>query len=233
MRPSRVDGRHGDRDNGPMARDWRRWHDDYDSPDSSLARRLVVVQGYLERALSEAPAEADGDRRLISLCAGDGRDVLPVLARHSHGHLVHAVLAELDPELSGRARATAGRLGLTQVDVRTGDAGSAETYLDAAPAHVVMACGVLGNISNEDAHRTVAALPALLVANGIVIWTRGRGDQESDPSEDIRAHLEGQGFEEMAFTRSAATRFRVGMHRLTTSPVPAERLARTQLFSFV
>jgi hypothetical protein len=119
------------------------------------------------------------------------------------------------------------------VDVRTGDAGSADTYLDAAPAHVVVACGVLGNISDEDARRTVAALPALLVANGIVIWTRGRGDKDTDPSEDVRAYFKDQGFQEMAFTRPADARFRVGMHRLTTAPEPAGRLAQTQLFSFV
>src|SRR3954451_21045042 len=100
-----------------MITDWRAWHDDYNDPDSSLSRRLRVVQRYLERGLSEVPAEADGHRRLISLCAGDGRDVLPVLARHDQGHTVHAVLTELDPELGEKARVTATQLGLSRVDV--------------------------------------------------------------------------------------------------------------------
>lgn len=216
-----------------MTRDWHRWHDDYDVPGSSLARRLMVVRGFLERALSEAPAAADGRRRLISLCAGDGRDVLPVLARHDRGRLVHAVLAELDPGLSGTARAAADRWRLAGVDVRTGDAGSAGLYLDAAPAHVVLACGVFGNISPEDARRTIAALPALLAAGGIVIWTRGRGDREPDASEGIRAALQQQGFEQMAFARPDDARFRVGMHRLTTAPAPVERLAGARLFTFI
>jgi hypothetical protein len=141
-------------------------------------------------------------------------------------------VVELNPGLSASARETADRLGLAGVDVRTGDAGSADIYLDAAPAPVMLACGVFGNISNEDVRRTVAALPALLVANGIVIWTRGRGDQERDPSEDVRTYLRGQRFEEMAFTRPTDAGFRVGMHRLATCPASAERLVRTQLFSF-
>lgn len=217
-----------------MAKDWLGWHADYDAAGSSLARRLTVVRDYLERALSEAPSEADGARRLISLCAGDGRDVLPVLARHDRGRMVQAVLVESDPELGRRARASAGALGLAGgVEVRTGDAGSAETYLDAAPAHVVMACGVFGNVSDEDVRRTVAALPALLVAGGVVIWTRGRGDGDTDASEDVRAWFEEHGFREMAFARPADARFRVGMHRLVAAAVPVQRLPRTRLFTFV
>ncbi|MEU4239149.1 class I SAM-dependent methyltransferase [Actinoplanes sp. NPDC026619] len=194
-----------------MTRDWLRWHQDYDAAGSSLARRLVVVQEYLERALSEG----GGDRRLISLCAGDGRDALPILARHDR---VRATLVELDPELAGRARATAADLGLTEVDVRAGDAGSLDTYRDAAPAHVVMACGVFGNIGDEDVRRTVAALPFLLVAGGIVIWTRGRGDSGPDPSAGIRALFAEHGFQELAFAAPADAGFRVGMHRIAGDP---------------
>ncbi|MFG1994999.1 class I SAM-dependent methyltransferase [Actinoplanes sp. NPDC048988] len=216
-----------------MTTDWLAWHDEYDDPDSSLSRRLTVVRDYLTRALSEAPAEADGRRRLISLCAGDGRDVLPILARHDRGRAVHAVLTELDPELAARARATATRLGLPGVDVRTGDSGSAGTFLDAAPAHIVMACGVFGNISDGDVRRTIAALPALLAEDGIVIWTRGRGGQDADPSESVRADLEAHGFQEIAFTRPVDARFRVGLHRLATAPPPGRLTAQAQLFSFV
>ncbi|MER7003389.1 SAM-dependent methyltransferase [Dactylosporangium sp. NPDC000555] len=216
-----------------MTRDWLRWHQDYDSAGSSLARRLVVVRDYLDRALTEAPAEEDGRRRLIGICAGDGRDVLPVLARHDRGRMVRAVLAELDPELGRRARAAVSELGLAGVDVRTGDAGLADTYLDVAPAHVVMACGVFGNISGEHVRRTIAALPALLVAGGFVIWTRGSGEDGSDPSTEVRACLGEYGFQEMAFTRPADARFRVGMHRLVAAPVPAQRLSQARLFTFV
>jgi hypothetical protein len=158
--------------------------------------------------------------------------VLPVLARHDAGRQVRAVLAELDPELAGRARSAAGRLGLAGVDVRTGDAGLADVYLDAAPAHVVMVCGVFGNISREDVSRTIAALPALSAAGGFVIWTRGRGTEDTDPSMAIRAGLREHGFAEIAFEEPADARFRVGMHRLIAAPVPARRLSGERLFAF-
>jgi hypothetical protein len=59
-----------------MARDWHAWHDEYDDPASSLSRRLVVVRRQVDAILRARP----GPTRLVSMCAGDGRDVLPVLA---------------------------------------------------------------------------------------------------------------------------------------------------------
>jgi hypothetical protein len=215
-----------------MIRDWLRWHEDYDSAGSSLARRLAVVQGHLERALTEAPAEPDGRRQLISMCAGDGRDVLPVLARHPAGRTVRALLAELDPELSRRARTAAAELGLPGVEVLTGDAGLTAAYRDATPAHVLLACGVFGNISVDDLRRTIAALPSLLVPGAMVIWTRGRGGHATDPSVEVAAHFADHGFEEIAFTRPPDARFRVGMHRLGTAAPTARQPTADRLFTF-
>ncbi|MBO3738823.1 class I SAM-dependent methyltransferase [Actinoplanes flavus] len=210
-----------------MATDWIGWHRDYDDPGSELAQRLGVVRAHLTWALSEF----DGEIRVISLCAGDGRDVLPVLARHPGP--VRATLVELNPDLARRARETAHELGLTGIDVRTGDAGLAGTYLDAAPAHILTACGVFGNISEADVRRTIAALRSLSHPGGVVVWTRGRGDAGPDPSDDVRAFFDRDGFEEVAFTRPAGARFRVGVHRLIAAPQPVATLAGKRLFSFV
>ncbi|MEU6669819.1 class I SAM-dependent methyltransferase [Streptomyces sp. NPDC046727] len=215
-----------------MGIDWVRWHETYDDPASILARRLVVVRGFLDRALSEAPAEQDGRRQLISLCCGDGRDTLPVLAAHEAGRRVRAVLTELNPELARQARTTAGSLDLPHVEVRTGDAGLADTYLDAAPAHVLLVCGVFANVPAEDMRRTVAALPALLTEGGIVIWTRSHHEEPSDPSDEIRTCLKDQGFQELAFSRPHDACFRVGMHRLTSTTAPRQQLSGTRLFAF-
>src|ERR671933_381909 len=123
-----------------MARDWVGWHEGYDVPESSLARRLVVVRRYLREALASRAAPP----RLISICAGDGRDVLPVLASHDGGREVRAVLVELSPELVARARATAAGFDLPAVEVRTADAGATATYAGLEPADILLACGVFG-----------------------------------------------------------------------------------------
>ncbi|MEU8299035.1 class I SAM-dependent methyltransferase [Micromonospora sp. NPDC048909] len=217
-----------------MTTDWIRWHHDYDAPSSSLARRLAVVQRDLRNALADAPCGEHGVRRLVSICAGDGRDVLPVLAEPGRGRDVRALLIELDPTLSRRARESAVDLGLSEVEVRTADAGAADTYQQVERAQVVLACGVFGNVTVDDVRRTVAALPALLAPGGIVIWTRGRPDDGPDPSLEVRACLADHGFAELAFTSPTDARFRVGMHQLVEHPAhPPTLRPGTRLFTFV
>ncbi len=114
-----------------MSKDWVAWHRDYEDPSSSLARRLEVVQRELRTALA-LTRPADGESRLLSICAGDGRDVLPVLAER--GRDVRALLVELDPLLCERARSSAAELGLTGVEIRTGDAGVTDAYRGFTPA---------------------------------------------------------------------------------------------------
>ncbi|MDY7090655.1 MAG: class I SAM-dependent methyltransferase [Actinomycetota bacterium] len=191
-------------------RDWVRWHDEYDIPGSSLARRLEVVQGFLRPLL-------DRPRRVISMCAGDGRDVLPLLPSGSR-----AVLVEWDPALAERARQSAP----SGVTVVTGDAGITDPYGPVAPAEVLLACGVFGNIPYADTCRTIGALPTLLAPGGTVVWTRG-----GSAAAEVRDAFARSGFDELAFSEPADARFRVGLHRLRRPPEPFAPGVR--LFTFV
>jgi hypothetical protein len=195
-----------------VTRDWHDWHQHYDDPASSLSRRLETVRASLRTLLFVAR----GPVRLVSICAGDGRDTLPVV--EETGADVSGVLVELDPVLAERAR-TAAPAG---IEVRTADAGTTASYADACPVDVFLACGVLGNVTDADMVRTVAALPSLLVAGGHLIWTRS--DEEA---EDVRAELARAGFAEVSYVRPDDADFRVGVHRWpgpTGVPDPDRRL---------
>jgi hypothetical protein len=214
-----------------MGRDWHAWHTEYDDPSSSLSKRLEVVREQLRDLLTEH----DGPVRAISMCSGDGRDLLPVLARTSPQ--AQALLVELDRQLCDGAVRAAAALGLGRVVVRTADAGTTDAYRDATPADVVLACGVFGNITDEDLARTVRGLPMLLAPAGVVIWTRGcvvpddPSNRAADPSEHVRHLFAEAGFEELAYIRPDDAAFRVGVHRLARPPetlVPGVRL-----FTFV
>ena len=207
--------------------DWKAWHAGYDDPDSNLSRRLETVRGRITDALDQA---RPGPLRAISLCAGDGRDLIPVLAAHPRGRDVHARLVELDPELAGRARAAAQAAGLAGVEVVTGDAALTDHYLDAAPAELVLVCGLYGNITAEDIERTVAACAGLCATGGTVVWTRGRRDQDSETVERIRGWYARQGFDEV-YASGPDVRMYVGAHRPLGEPVPLA--AGTRLFEFL
>jgi hypothetical protein len=204
-------------------KDWVAWHAAYDDPSSSLSGRLRRVRSHLSEAIGRAPA---GQVRLVSLCAGQGRDVLGVLPGHPRRAEVRALLVESDPHNAGQARRAAAAAGLSQVEVREADASTAASFADALPADVLLLCGIFGNVSERDIQRTVQAAPAMCNVGGTVIWTRHRRPPDLTPR--IRAWFAEGGFDEIAFdalANSAATG--VGAGRLRRAPVaglPAGRL---------
>jgi ubiquinone/menaquinone biosynthesis C-methylase UbiE len=195
--------------------DWLEWHTPYEDETSELSGRLKSVQRAIRAHLDARP---DGPIRAISACAGQGRDLLEVLATHPARGRVTARLVELDHRNVAIARAAAKVNGLTGVEIVEGDAGAIDSYADAIPADLVMFCGVFGNIVPEDVERTVRALPRLCAPDATVIWTRG--SHEPDLRDAIRAWFTDAGFEELSFDAPANVEWSVGVHRLTTSPDP-------------
>jgi hypothetical protein len=174
--------------------DWAAWHAAYDDPSSPLSGRLRCVQAHLSDAIDRAPA---GRVSLVSLCAGQGRDVIGVLPGHPRRDDVHAVLVEADERIAGPAREAAAARGLAQVEVRVADAGLVAGFADALPADVLLLCGIFGNVSDADIERTIRAAPALCRPGATVIWTRGRRPPDLTPQ--VRAWFGENGFGEVAF----------------------------------
>jgi hypothetical protein len=207
--------------------DWVQWHEPYGDPASSLSRRRAVVQGVVGRWLENRQGEPG---RVLSMCAGDGRDVLEVLARRpDDAALLEVVLVELDPRLAELATELALDAGLDRVEVRVADAGTTDSYVDATPADLVLACGIFGNVSNDDVQRTVAMLPGLCAEEALVVWTRGRGDTDHTPQ--IRRWFAEHGFAEREWHAPDDAGYSVGVHQLFGAPTPLEPGQR--LFTFL
>ncbi|MDQ6948033.1 MAG: SAM-dependent methyltransferase [Actinomycetota bacterium] len=197
-----------------MLRDYQAWHDQYDDGTSSLAQRLRIVQARLRELLFEAPP---GPIRVISMCAGQGRDLISILPGHGRQSDVTAILVELDPRNVQLASAAAAKAGLTQVKVIEGDAAISDIYAPFIPADIVLACGIFGNISDLDIENTSRSLSMLCGAGASIIWTRHR--REPDLTQRIRRWLGESGFEELSFDApDNATASGIGTARLTTAP---------------
>ncbi len=111
-------------------RDWASWHDAYDDPASALSTRLALVQAHLSHALAMAPA---GPIRVVSLCAGQGRDVIGVLPGHPRRDDVSALLVESDPRNAQVASDRAAAAGLANVTVWRQTPGSLPTMRTCCP----------------------------------------------------------------------------------------------------
>jgi hypothetical protein len=206
---------------------WQGWHANYDDPGSSQSRRLEVVRTELGPALDDA---AHGPIRLLSLCAGDGRDVVGVLAVHARGRDVAATLVELDPGLAERARRDAAGAGIAAIEVLEADAGCLTSYLDASSVFdVVLCCGVFGNITDADIRQTIFGLSTIVVQSGSVLWTRHRRAPDITPK--IRSWFDDAGFEEQALVAISGTLATVGRERLRSRSRSSHR--PEWLFHFV
>lgn len=202
-------------------RDWIEWHLAYDG-DTPLLHRLRAVQQRIREALDDRPA---GPIRVVSVCAGEGRDLLEVLTDHRRAPDVAGRLVELNPELAARATARAQ----SGIEIRVADAGSTEAYAGAVPADLVLVCGVFGNITEEDIEGTVRAMPAFSAPGATVIWTRHR--RPPDLTVDIRRWFGESGFELVAFDAPDEFEWSVGVQRFVGAPVPLP--AGKRLFTFV
>jgi hypothetical protein len=207
-------------------RDWAEWHTGYDDPSSYLSTRLRAVRARLAQAIDAAPA---GPVNLVSLCAGQGRDVIGVLSDHPRRGDVRALLVEFDGRIAEVARQSAAQAELRQVEVRVADAGEAASFDDALPADVLLLCGIFGNVSDHDIRRTVEAAPGLCRPGATVIWTRHRRPPDLTPR--IREWFATSGFDEVAFDVLATDGLMsVGASRLARASATGRPEGR--LFSF-
>jgi hypothetical protein len=208
-----------------MGDEWLEWHRSYEE-DPTMAARLREVQRAIRRTLDDCPP---GPIRVISGCSGDGRDLIGALAAHPRVHDVRARLVDTTPELVRSGRRGARQAGLTKVKCVLGDASNSDVYAGAVPADLVLYCGIFGNISDSDVHRSIRHLPELCAEGATVIWTRGRFKPDLTPA--IRAWFARAGFVERSFMTVPGSTKAVGVHRLARPPEPFRPGVR--LFTFL
>ena len=203
-----------------MGENWVKWHGQYDDPKSPMQRRLSAVQERLASALRSLDEECP---RLLSLCAGDGRDVIPVLAALPPGRSCRATLVELSPALAERARTAADAAGL-DVSVLVADAGDPNCYATGLPVDVLLLCGIFGNVADDDIHTTIESAGGLVRRDGWIIWTRHRRSPDLTPV--LRRWFADAGFEEVGFDSPGIGSWSVGTcinrsarHRTLDSPL--------------
>lgn len=205
--------------------DWYEWHRPYADARSALSYRLRLVRQHVAAWLDR---RTDPSLTVVSACAGQGHDLVGVLAGRPDAGRVRARLVEYDPRNVEAARRAIAAADLTGVTVLRADAGDLSSYAGAVPADLVLLAGVLGNITDADVRATVAALPRLCAAGATVIWTRTREAPDLTPT--IREWLSETGFAEHAFEAPDGVLFSVGVHTFTGTPLP---LVDGRLFEFV
>jgi len=207
-----------------MSRDWIEWHEQYDDPTSSLSRRLATVGEMIRGTLDAAPA---GPIRVLSLCAGDGRDLALGAAGHARAANVEGRLVELDPKLAAQAASNVSTVS-TGLTVLCADAAETAGYVDALPVDLLLLCGIFGNVGLDDIARTVAAVPTMCNVGATVIWTRHRRPPDQTPT--IRRWFDDAGCSSAGIVSPGEGSFAVGCERVGRAS--ARTALPTRLFTF-
>ncbi len=184
-----------------------------------------MLQRHIRAVLDRAPA---GRITVISVCSGQGHDLLGVLADHPRRQDVVARLVELDTTNVEIARSTARRLGLDGISVLEADAGTTDAYVGAAPVSLVILAGFFTFLDDADIDRMIELLPQLCAVGAAVVWARGTTG--SNNAAHIRELLRRAQFVELDTEELEQPALHVGVARFTGTPVTLE--PGTRIFTF-
>jgi SAM-dependent methyltransferase len=178
----------------PGLADWHEWHEGYDDPASELAGRLRAVRAHVAAVVDEAPP---GLVTIVSICGGEGREVIGALEDHPRRSDVRGRLIELDPHNAAVARRWANDTGLAGLDVVHGDASWADAYDGLPPADLVVVSGLFGHLDDDDQQSTIEFLRQLCRPGGSVVWSFTARRPLRVPK--LRRFFAERGFEELSF----------------------------------
>lgn len=197
-----------------MTKDWVRWHDAYADPDSELSRRQNDVVAALTAALESAPS---GPIRVLTLCAGDARDLSRALHDHPRAPDVVGLVVEMDEDLASRARANLSEFE-HRLAVACADASDPNVWQGILPVDLLILVGIFGNISDDDIRAVIDAVPTMCRLGSSIVWTRHRRPPDMTPV--IAAWFAEAGCESQSFSSPGPNRYAVGAERYTRPRVP-------------
>jgi hypothetical protein len=190
---------------------WNAWYKHYHT-SPNLQTRLRIVRRQIRAAVHERPA---GPVRLLSICAGDGRDVITALADHPRRDDVQATLLDTHRDAIERGQATVARIGMEkQIRFRAADATKAVSYQGIVPADVVLVSGVLGHLLPDSVTTLIRSLPGLCRPGGELVWNRHLTISNGCRMvPEIRRLLGKHGFQELHFEVTGPDEFACFRHR--------------------
>jgi hypothetical protein len=191
---------------------WRVWNDWPQEvyQRQSYQQRLAKVQEHFAECLDNAPR---GPVRVLSLCAGDGRDVIGVLSSHPRRFDVTAWLVESNWNSVAIGVRHAASAGLEKsVNFLCGDATLNVTYKNIAPAEIVLLCGVWGHVAANQRALLVDGIASLCKFEGAVIWTRGLVPKMSRLLE-IQSHFAGLAWNKVRLSTTPDQKWAIATYR--------------------
>ncbi len=172
--------------------EWSDWHDAYEDTSSELVGRMMGVRRHVATIVAEAPP---GPMTVLSICGGQGRELIGALEDHPRKGDVRGRLVELDADNTAFASRWAAAAGLTGLEIVTGDASLGASYEGLAPVDLVVISGVFGHLSSADRLRLIDFTRQLCRTGSGIVWTSHLSND--GPAEWLRRAFLERRFEEL------------------------------------
>jgi len=167
----------------------------------------------------------------ISLCAGQGHDILGVLAEHPRRGDAEVTLVEIDRRNVELALKRARDAGIRNVRGVAADAGISDSLAGVPRASLVIMAGMRAHVSTADFARVIGWLPCICSAGAIVVWNRRLDLQTAWSVWRDRRAFAGAEFVDACLESPSRGKFRVFARRFAGAPQPFQSGVR--LFTFL
>jgi hypothetical protein len=207
--------------------EWSDWHEAYQDESSEIVGRMMACRRHVAAVVDEAP---EGPITVVSICGGQGRELIGALEDHPRKGDVRGRLVELDPGNTEFAARWAAAAGLTDLEVVTGDASVASSYTGLPAADLVVISGVFGHIHEDDRLALIDFVRQICHTGSNVVWTSHLSN--GGPAEWLRRAFLDRRFEELEYDIVPGDDFRFTVTRnvYTGEQQPFHRDAR--IFTF-
>jgi hypothetical protein len=200
-----------------VAVDWFEWHRVYANPSSRASLRLVAVQRAIRQAIDELPP---GAFHVLSLCSGQGHDIIGVLADHARRADADVTFVDADPRNIEHALTRAGEAGIDHVHGVVGDAGLSDSVAGVPRASLLLLVGMVAHLRPSDFVQLIGALPQICDEGAIVVWNRRPGAATAWSLRSARRAYRDAGFVDAGFTLPTSEVSRVSAERFVGVPAP-------------
>jgi len=205
--------------------DWKEWHHEYDDPGSELSQRSRLVQ---EQVAATVFALPPGPVTVVSICGGQGRELIGGLEHTDRRDDVGGRLVELDAANVVVAREHADAMGLSGLEIRQADASISNSYAGLPRADLVVLSGVFGHLSLKDRRSTIGFLPQICRTGATVLATTY--EVQPERTTELREIFSSVGFTETGWAVTPANTFGLLVERFDGEERQLETDAR--LFRF-
>jgi hypothetical protein len=195
--------------------DWNEWHHEYDDPDSELSHRSRLVQ---EQVVAIVDGLPPGPVTVVSICGGQGRELVGALVDHPRRSDVGGRLVELDARNAEVARRGAHAAGIDGLEVLQGDASASDSYAGLPRADLVILSGVFGHLGPDDRRTLIGFLPQICATGGKVVTTTY--EVQPERTEELRTIFEETGFDEVEDTLTPGGTFGILVNELRGAEQP-------------